>query len=268
MNRRLRLAALLTLLPSAVALAAADPAPASAENTAPPPAAQTPPPAADTPATTSEAAAAPAEAAAPADVHSDLAAERDRLASNLATALRSYTLMRDEHDQLATALEKSTAENTALQQQLADVRAQVESLRAQLQKTSAVAAEAGQMREQARQMQDEAAALAVENHNLKTRLAILAPPPASSLAAPLRPNTASASAALQPAPAAAPAPTAAAPATPAAPQVHTVVLGDTLGKIARQYYGDANRWPEILAANRNVIANENVLVVGTTLRIP
>jgi nucleoid-associated protein YgaU len=47
-----------------------------------------------------------------------------------------------------------------------------------------------------------------------------------------------------------------------------VAPGDTLGKISRQYYGTPGRWDEILRANGDVIKNENVLTVGSTLRIP
>ena len=34
------------------------------------------------------------------------------------------------------------------------------------------------------------------------------------------------------------------------------------------YYGTSSRWPEILAANRNVLVDEKSLVVGRTLVIP
>ena len=47
-----------------------------------------------------------------------------------------------------------------------------------------------------------------------------------------------------------------------------VVAGDTLGKISRQYYGTPNRWPDILAANRDALRDERSLVVGRVLRIP
>jgi nucleoid-associated protein YgaU len=54
----------------------------------------------------------------------------------------------------------------------------------------------------------------------------------------------------------------------AEPRIHVVVEGDSLTKIAKQYYGSANRYEEILAANRDVIRNENILTVGTKLKIP
>jgi nucleoid-associated protein YgaU len=39
-------------------------------------------------------------------------------------------------------------------------------------------------------------------------------------------------------------------------------------RVSRQYYGTPNRWPEIFAANRDVIRDERSLVAGRTLRIP
>ena len=53
-----------------------------------------------------------------------------------------------------------------------------------------------------------------------------------------------------------------------APRTHVVAPGDTLGKISRLYYGTANRWPEILAANSDVLRDERSLVVGRILKIP
>ncbi len=60
---------------------------------------------------------------------------------------------------------------------------------------------------------------------------------------------------------------AAAPA-PLPPKTHTVVEGDTLTKISLEYYGTARRWQAIFQANRDVVANEEVLSIGTVLRIP
>ena len=67
---------------------------------------------------------------------------------------------------------------------------------------------------------------------------------------------------------------AAAPAgAPARPQIpgaryHTVSGGDTLSKISSQYYGTPGRWAEILVANREVLGEDNNLVIGRQLRIP
>ncbi|MGH7232282.1 MAG: LysM peptidoglycan-binding domain-containing protein, partial [Nitrospiraceae bacterium] len=50
------------------------------------------------------------------------------------------------------------------------------------------------------------------------------------------------------------------------PVSYTVKPGDTLGKIARKFYGDAGRFPLIVAAN--AIANPDKLTVGQELVIP
>jgi hypothetical protein len=47
---------------------------------------------------------------------------------------------------------------------------------------------------------------------------------------------------------------------------HTVKPGDTLGRIARKFYGDASRYPLIVSANR--IADPDRLAVGRRLVIP
>jgi len=61
-------------------------------------------------------------------------------------------------------------------------------------------------------------------------------------------------------------PQAAAPA-PAA-RIYEVKAGDTLAKIAKQFYGDANRWHEIHEANRDAIPNPDLIQVGQKIRIP
>ena len=47
---------------------------------------------------------------------------------------------------------------------------------------------------------------------------------------------------------------------------YTVVKGDTLWAIAKRYYGDGNRYPEIARANN--IANPNIIHIGQKLFIP
>ena len=65
---------------------------------------------------------------------------------------------------------------------------------------------------------------------------------------------------------AASAPAATKPAT--GPRTHTVQPGDTLSRIAQQYYGNRTRWRDIYAANRGVMKSESDLKVGTSLKIP
>lgn len=61
---------------------------------------------------------------------------------------------------------------------------------------------------------------------------------------------------------------AAAPAPAPQMRTHTVVEGDTLTKISVEYYGTSRRWQAIFQANRDVVSNEEILSIGTVLRIP
>jgi nucleoid-associated protein YgaU len=49
---------------------------------------------------------------------------------------------------------------------------------------------------------------------------------------------------------------------------YTVVAGDTLRRIAEQFYGDENQWPRIFNANRHQISNPDQIFPGQVLRIP
>jgi nucleoid-associated protein YgaU len=51
-------------------------------------------------------------------------------------------------------------------------------------------------------------------------------------------------------------------------QFYTVKSGDTLGKIAQQYYGKASKYPTILEANRPMLQNPDKIYPGQVLRIP
>ncbi len=55
---------------------------------------------------------------------------------------------------------------------------------------------------------------------------------------------------------------------PAAAQTYTVIQGDTLSKIAKQFYGNANRWHDIFDANRDQISNPDLIRPGQVLKIP
>jgi LysM repeat protein len=49
---------------------------------------------------------------------------------------------------------------------------------------------------------------------------------------------------------------------------HTVTSGETLGKIAKQYYGNAMKYTAIFEANTNILSNPDVIKVGQELVIP
>jgi nucleoid-associated protein YgaU len=56
-------------------------------------------------------------------------------------------------------------------------------------------------------------------------------------------------------------------ATPPA-QFYTVVKGDTLSKIAKQFYGDANAYNSIFEANKPMLKHPDKIYPGQNLRIP
>ena len=56
--------------------------------------------------------------------------------------------------------------------------------------------------------------------------------------------------------------------TSGADQSYTVVAGDSLSRIAKRFYGDANKWPRIHEANRDQIKNPDLIHPGQRLRIP
>ena len=49
---------------------------------------------------------------------------------------------------------------------------------------------------------------------------------------------------------------------------YTVQSGDTLSRISKQFYGDANRYMKIFEANHDVLKDPNVIKPGQVLRIP
>jgi nucleoid-associated protein YgaU len=51
-------------------------------------------------------------------------------------------------------------------------------------------------------------------------------------------------------------------------KTYTVVGGDTLSKIAKHFYGDANAYMKIFEANKDQLKDPNMIKVGQTLRIP
>ena len=51
-------------------------------------------------------------------------------------------------------------------------------------------------------------------------------------------------------------------------RTYTVRKGDTLSAIAKEYYGDANKWRKIYEANRDLIDNPDLIHPGQTFKIP
>lgn len=51
-------------------------------------------------------------------------------------------------------------------------------------------------------------------------------------------------------------------------QTYTVAKGDTLSKIAKHFYGNANKWRGIFEANQDQIKNPDLIKIGQVLKIP
>jgi nucleoid-associated protein YgaU len=51
-------------------------------------------------------------------------------------------------------------------------------------------------------------------------------------------------------------------------KTYVVVSGDSLSKIAKREYGDANKWPRIYEANKDLIKDPNLIYPGQELKVP
>jgi nucleoid-associated protein YgaU len=51
-------------------------------------------------------------------------------------------------------------------------------------------------------------------------------------------------------------------------QWHVVKKGESLWKIAEQYYGDGSLYQKIFEANQDILSDPNLIKVGQKLRIP
>jgi nucleoid-associated protein YgaU len=51
-------------------------------------------------------------------------------------------------------------------------------------------------------------------------------------------------------------------------RTYTVVKGDSLSKIAKQFYGNASQWKKIYEANKDTIKNPDLIYPGQTFKIP
>lgn len=59
-----------------------------------------------------------------------------------------------------------------------------------------------------------------------------------------------------------------APAPASTTRFYKIQSGDTLSKIAKEFYGDANKYNDIFEANREVIKDPNLIYPGQQIRIP
>jgi len=51
-------------------------------------------------------------------------------------------------------------------------------------------------------------------------------------------------------------------------RTYTVQPGDSLSKISKQFYGDANKYMSIFEANKDKLSDPDKVKIGTELRIP
>jgi nucleoid-associated protein YgaU len=51
-------------------------------------------------------------------------------------------------------------------------------------------------------------------------------------------------------------------------RMYVVQSGDSLSKIAKKFYGNANAWKRIFEANKDVIKNPDLIQPGWKLQIP
>lgn len=218
-------------------------------------------------AATSAAAAAPTVAATeapPAEGQNDLRKELEETQTKLSAALRSFQLQQAEVDRLQQAIASIDAERAALEDRLKAATSDASDATARAAANNDAAAQLAALREQLRNTQNQLVSYAYENNDLKHRIALLSPDPG---AAPAPTNVPVAGFGTPNRPGSQAQPT----ATPAPAQearTHTVVAGDTLSTISRRYYGTANRWSEILEANRGTLRDPAALRVGMKLRIP
>ena len=61
---------------------------------------------------------------------------------------------------------------------------------------------------------------------------------------------------------------AAQPSTQTQQRTYTVQAGDSLSKISKQFYGNANDYNKIFEANRDVLSDPDKISPGQTLKIP
>jgi nucleoid-associated protein YgaU len=53
-----------------------------------------------------------------------------------------------------------------------------------------------------------------------------------------------------------------------ATKIHEVVSGDSLSKIAKREYGNANEWKRIYEANKDILKDPDKIYPGQKLKIP
>lgn len=202
-----------------------------------------------------------------------LAAAKSDLEEKLAASLRTHTQLQEENARLRGEVDRTRAENLGLSEQLKAAALQAERTQNTLEQLNRdliaqkeARARADQSAEAVRAQLNTVLAYGASAPPATARAPAAAPatslqiaksPPAdSSPTAELRMNTEQIRSAASPPPAAKPA------------RVHVVQVGDTLEKLARQYFGAPDRWRTIYDANTALLSNGQPLRAGMELQIP
>jgi chromosome segregation ATPase len=220
-------------------------------------------------------AARPGAAASP---DPELAAKLASTEEKLAGTLRNFTQLQEENARLRTEVDQTRAENVTLTSQVNAItaeNAQAQSALAQLNSELLAQKEARARAEQqaeaaraqltavvaARDTAPASLFSARESSAASTAtLKLAAAPPSDQPAtAELRTNPERLRAAAEKA---TPVPNA------SAPRIHVVQIGDTLERIAQQYYGDSGKWNPIYVANKAQLSDGRPLKPGMELEIP
>ena len=224
--------------------------------------------AAPAPVVTPETPAPTAVATTATETSPDQQKELNEAQLKLDAALRSYQLQQNEIDRLQNALANIDDERAKLAERLKTANTDTANAASKAAANDAASAQLAGVREQLRQTQNQLASIAYENSEMKHRIAFMAPSqgsitplpvsaPAVTYNTPNRPGTNKPVATEQ-----------ATTPPPAAPRIHTVVSGESLSTIAKHYYGNANRWTEILEANKPALRDPAGLKAGMKIKIP
>jgi len=201
------------------------------------------------------------------ELDSQLGDTEDRLA----TALRAFTQLQDENEQLRSEVNRVQQENSGLRGQVQNLTTQNQQIQSALYQLNTQLLAQTEARAQAEQAAD---TLRLQLQVANETIATLSGQRSTAAGEARSLSAAGLQAALD---TSGPVPMAQLEtsasrmqggAAAAGTRTHVIVAGDTLSAIALRYYGSANRWPEIYEANRAVLLNERSLVIGRVLTIP
>ena len=202
----------------------------------------------------------PSAPAPSADEPSEPTKELAEIQMKLEVALRAFTLLENERDELAARAAKSgeilSADRDSHSVRLSNAESKADSAQAEVARLAAALTALQRSTAQASrdyaaqqvllsQMRGANAVLAQENYQLKTALARDPNAARNSSVVPVTVSTPAAEA-----------------------KTYTVVAGDSLSKISQRVYGNPQRWRVIYQANLDRLSGENSLKVGLQLRIP